>query len=213
MTQNSDNDKNLHVSPDFGGDEDWELIRQVGTGDQAAFERLFRRFYGYLFRFVFQITRRTDCVEEVINETMFVVWEKATQVVPRAKASTWILGIAHNKALQALYHGRRFGSGSPDADDDSLLTMADDNSALLELETEELMFKVLRVLTPEQRAVLELVYYHGLHYSEIAQIIDCPENTVKTRVHHARRKLRALWPGLTGTPVSAGNVSAGSRLP
>jgi RNA polymerase sigma-70 factor (ECF subfamily) len=46
--------------------------------------------------------------------------------------------------------------------------------------------------------VLELVYYHGLHYSDIATILDCPENTVKTRIFHARRKLRTVWPALTG---------------
>ncbi len=56
----------------------------------------------------------------------------------------------------------------------------------------------MRALSPEQRAVMELVYHHGLHYREIAQVIDCPENTVKTRVFHARRKLRSLWPELTG---------------
>ena len=47
-------------------------------------------------------------------------------------------------------------------------------------------------LSPEQRAVIELTYFQGLHYSEIAVLMDCPENTVKTRMHHARKKLAVI---------------------
>lgn len=196
MTDQADNDSRRRPRA-HGGADDWELIRRVGTGDQAAFERLYKGYYEYLYRFVFQITRRTDCVDEVINEVMYVVWQKAATVEPRARASTWILGIAHNKALQALYRLRPVGTVALD-DDDCFLQPSDDGAALRELETEELLFAALRALAPEQRAVMELVYYHGLHYSEIAEVIDCPENTVKTRVFHARRKLRSLWPRLTG---------------
>jgi RNA polymerase sigma-70 factor (ECF subfamily) len=51
-------------------------------------------------------------------------------------------------------------------------------------------------LPADQRAVLELAYHQGLHYQEIAQIMDCPENTVKTRMFHARKKIKALYPDL-----------------
>ena len=176
-------------------EDDWSLIRRVGTGDQAALERLYRQYYSGLYRFVFQITRRIDHVEEVINDVMFVVWEKAADVKPLSKASTWILGIAHNKALQALRRNRRPGDTTFDQDGDS---GPGNDASFGEMETKEVLFALLRGLSPEQRAVMELVYYHGLHYSEIAQVIDCPENTVKTRVFHARRKLRELWPELTG---------------
>lgn len=179
-------------------DADWNLVRQVGMGDQAALERLYKQYYAGLYRFILQITRRIDLVEEVINDVMFVVWEKAAEAVPRSRASTWILGIAHKKALQALRRGRNSEGVTLDesahADLDPALDLA-----FGELETEEVLFALLRALSPEQRGVLELVYYHGLHYAEIAQVIDCPENTVKTRVFHARRKLREIWPGLTGT--------------
>lgn len=179
-------------------DEDWNLIRQVGRGDQAALERLYKQYYTGLYRFILQITRRIDYVEEIINDVMFVVWEKAAEAVPRSRASTWILGIAHNKALQALQRGRNSEGVTLDEAAHADLNPAHDLS-FREIETEEVLFALLRALSPEQRGVLELVYYHGLHYSEIAQVIDCPENTVKTRVFHARRKLREIWPGLTGS--------------
>jgi len=196
MTAPAGNEWDSHP-PQSGGEDEWLLIRRIGTGDQGALEQLYRRYYGGLYRFVLQVTRRTDTIEEVINEVMFVVWQKAATVEPRSRVSTWILGIAHYKALQSLR--RSTPSGGMSFDESSApVPEAEGNSALQELETEELLFALMRSLSPEQRAVMELVYYHGLHYSEIAQVIDCPENTVKTRVFHARRKLRSLWPELTG---------------
>jgi RNA polymerase sigma factor (sigma-70 family) len=207
MTNHADNHDSSRAIPDRR-EEDWALIRRIGTGDQVALEQLYKQFYQVLNRFVFQVTRQTEYVDEVINETMFVVWEKAARVVPRAKASTWILGIAHNKALQVMYRGRHVGSATRDAEDAVDLTV-DEEPALRTIEMEEMLFKALRALTPEQRAVMELVYYHGLHYSEIADIIGCPENTVKTRVFHARRKLRSLWPVLTGSKLPKANDPSG----
>lgn len=185
-------------------DDDWELIRRVGTGDQAALERLYKQYYSGLYRFVLQITQRIDYVEEVINDVMFVVWEKAAVVTPLSKASTWVLGIAHNKSLQALRRGRRSGDGALNQNIDADHIPAHDVS-IREMETEEVLFALLQALSPEQRAVLELVYYHGLHYAEIARVIDCSENTVKTRVFHARKKLREIWPDLTGTRTLGAN--------
>ncbi len=180
--------------------DDWELIRRIGAGEQAALEQLYRQYYGMLYRFILQITRRTDYVEEVINDVMFVVWEKAAAVVPLSKASTWVFGIAHKKALQALRRGAKSGEvaveGQSEVEESSM-----EEFGIGELETEQVLFALLRALSPEQRAVLELVYYHGMHYAEIAHVIDCPESTVKTRVFHARRKLRAIWPGLTGSQL------------
>jgi len=173
---------------------DWGLIRLVGAGDQIALERLYKQYYRDLYRFILQVTRRADFVEDVINEVMLVVWERAADAVPRSKASTWILGIAHNKSMQALRRGRT-ALGQDDYDDQT----SGQDAGFGEMETQEVMFALMRALSPEQRAVMELVYYHGLHYTEIAQMIDCPENTVKTRVFHARKKLRDLWPDLTGS--------------
>ncbi len=172
----------------------------MGLGDQGAFERLYKQYYGYLYRFVYRVTRRPEFVDDVINEVMFVVWEKAAGVVPRAKASTWILGIANNKALQAVSRGRPPGNGAYVGEEEAE-QISDDELAVRQLETDNLLFTALCSLAPEQRSVLELVYYHGLHYSEIAEVMDCPENTVKTRMFHARRRLRALWPSLMGHDV------------
>ena len=174
---------------------DWALIRRIGMGDQPAFEQLYQRYYDYLFRFIYQTTRRLDLVEEVINDVMFVVWQKAAEAEPRALAATWILSIAYNKARKSLAKERVTVHAGID-DEDPMFT---DHGVMVEtLEIENLLFVALKSLPPDHRAALELVYYHGLHYSQIAEVMGCPENTVKTRVFHARKKLRAIWPRLTG---------------
>ncbi len=191
------NERGSHT-PQNGEEDEWLLIRRIGSGDQSALEQLYRRYYGGLYRFVLQITRRTDTIEEVINEVMFVVWQKAATVEQRSRVSTWILGITHYKSLQSLRRSTSPAS-APFDENAGAMPEAEGSPALQKLETEELLFALMGALSPEQRAVMELVYHQGLHYSEIAQVIDCPENTVKTRVFHARRKLRSLWPELTGS--------------
>ncbi len=182
-------------------DRDWALVRQIGQGDRVAFETLYKQYYEYLFRFTYQVTRRLDVIEDVINETMFVVWEKAINAVPLAKASTWILGIAHNKALNALGRTSARTINVDEGSDEYQRHVNDQGAAVNELETDNLFTRAMLHLSPEQRGALELVYYHGMHYSEIALVTGVPENTVKTRIFHARRKLRDIWPELVGSLV------------
>lgn len=174
---------------------EWSLIAQAGTGDAAAFGVLYKLYFEQLYRFVFKMTRRLDLIEDIINEVMLAVWQQAADVVPRSRASTWIFGIAHYKVLQGL---TKAGRVMPAPDEDSTPNPATVSSSEQALESDQLFVRALEHLSPEQRAVMELVYYQELHYDEIAEILDIPANTVKTRVFHARRKLREVWPALAG---------------
>jgi RNA polymerase sigma-70 factor (ECF subfamily) len=181
----------------FEDDRDWQLLRRVGDGDIHAFEELYRQYFDYLSRFVYQVTRRVDLIEDVVNDVMLVVWRKAAATTPRAKASTWILGIAYNVALKSCApHRAAAATAGPEEEDHD---PGDESEWLAIVEADDLLLAALDLLPTEQRAVLELVYYHGLHYREIAEVMHCPENTVKTRVFHARRKLLTHWTRLTGT--------------
>lgn len=173
---------------------DWALIRAIGAGDQQALAELYRRHHDTLYRFVLRVTRRVEDVEEVVNDVMHIVWQQAARAEPRALASTWMFAIAHRCALKSL--SRRVADGAMLDDDDP--RMGAEAAALQDVDAADLLAKALAVLPAEQRAVMELVYAEGLHYREIAAVLDCPENTVKTRVFHARRKLKAQWAALTG---------------
>ncbi len=178
-------------------DGDWLLIERIGCGDVPAFEIFYKRYRPYLQRFVYQVTRQPDLVDDVISEVMLVVWQQAARTERRALASTWLLGVANFKALQAL---RKFGvtAGSETQPQEH-----GGDEAERAFEQDDLLHVALRHLSPQQRSALELVYFHGLHYQDIARVMNCPENTVKTRIFHARKRLREIWPQLTGESPTA----------
>lgn len=193
------------AAADSAWDQDpaWDLVRRIGRGDQAALATLYRQLYPRLSRFILRIQQDPDGVDEVVNEVMMVVWQKAAAATPQSQVSTWVYGIAYRRALKAGARERRLAADlSIDAELESQLGAPD--SALDRLDAEQCAATALQALSPEQRAVMQLAYQEGLNYAEIAGLLDCPENTVKTRMFHARRKLRSLWPTLSGSHDALG---------
>lgn len=169
---------------------DEDLLTRICAADQNAFEIFYKRYHQRLFRFSYRVMRRLDLIEEVINDVMLVVWNKASSFNREAKVSTWILGIAYKKCLKAM--SDRGQSELVSLDEFEELVPAVRDNAMQHVELEDWLAVALSRISPEQRAVLELTYHHGMHYSEIAESLGCPENTVKTRVFHARKKLQSL---------------------
>lgn len=171
---------------------DIELIARICNSDEKALELLYSRYYARLTRFIARVIIREDLIDEVINDVMFVVWGKAKSFNQQCKPSTWIFGIAYNRARQALRDANRSNEESLDNLIDNGILFEDNRSSLKQLEMSDWLLPALNKLTPDQRAVIELTYFEGLAYSEIAELMACPENTVKTRMHHARKKLATL---------------------
>jgi RNA polymerase sigma-70 factor (ECF subfamily) len=187
------------------GIADWDLIQRIRAGDHQAFERLYKLYYHRLSRFVYRITRRLELIEEVINDTMFVVWRKAETLEPTARASTWIFGIAYKKALKHLQRYQHTFSDVPIEEIEDFIP-GDGEAAIQKIETEDWLAIAFESLSPEHRAVLELTYYQDMSYGEIAVVMDCPENTVKTRMFHARKRLRTIMPELAAPKASGGSI-------
>lgn len=172
------------------------LLAQIVARHLPAFDALYRCYYPRLARFLDRMTRRPNLVEEVLNDTMFVVWDRANSYNGQCKVSTWIFGIAYRKALKALQR-----LDEPMEDEDSELQISDDpgpEQHLGQLQMNELLLGALDALSEEHRTVVDLTYFHGADYREIASIVDCPVSTVKTRMFHARRRLKALLAGQMG---------------
>jgi RNA polymerase sigma factor (sigma-70 family) len=184
---------------------DTALILRIRASDTAAFEALYKRYYPKLFRFAFRVTRQVDQLEEIINDVMYVVWKKASTFHPESRASTWIFGIAYNKCMKSL-SGRLPGEHLELEDAEGLIPGVQD-SGLQSLELEDWISVAFSKLTEDQRAVLELTYHYGLNYGEIARIMDCPENTVKTRMFNARKKIKALFPDFVAESSADHKVS------
>jgi RNA polymerase sigma factor (sigma-70 family) len=173
----------------FASTNEAEVLARVARGDREAFERLYRAYLPRLTRFLQQVMRRTSAVEEAINDTMLVVWRKAGTYSGDSKVSTWIFAIAYRRGLKLL---KRFDE--PVADEPDLTSAGEDatESGVMQLELRAVLGEAMAQVSAEQRAVIELTYYQGCAYREIAEIMDCPVDTVKTRMFHARRRLRQL---------------------
>ena len=180
----------MNDKPDTDVDE-CALLQRIAEGDTSAFEVFYKVYYSKLFRFLLRMTHQPESVEELIQETLLVVWEKPDGFNHDSKLSSWVYGIAYNKALKSMSKAAR---RSGDVDIDELSETMGDPAAnpFQNLESEDWLGRALAILQPDQRAVIELIFYHGLPYQDIARILNCPENTVKTRVFHARRKLQAF---------------------
>ncbi len=162
---------------------DLALLELIAAGDRDALTDLYARYHARLFKFVFRLTRSHTAAEELVNDIMLAVWRSARNFRGDSKPSTWIFGIAYRQALKRL--SRKKLSIASYFDVDHL----PDNDAR-SFEQEDWVRHGIETLPPAQRLAVELVFYLGLSYDEVAAVTDCPVNTVKTRMFHARRKLR-----------------------
>jgi RNA polymerase sigma-70 factor, ECF subfamily len=170
-----------------------QLLARVAAQDREAFRELYIAYHRRLARFLMRLTRRYELTEEIINDTLWVVWRKAGEFRGDSRISTWIMGIAYRRTLKALRDDRSVPAPAPL--DDQLLVAPDEFGAA---EMSECILLAMQHLPTEQRLVVEFAYGYGHSCEEIAAIVDCPINTVKTRLFHARQKLRELLPELAG---------------
>jgi RNA polymerase sigma-70 factor (ECF subfamily) len=171
--------------------DDAELVRRIAAGDETALRGLFARHQTRVYRFVLRLVGNAAVAEEVTNEVFLEVWRNAGKFEGASAAGTWILSIAHHRAVSQL-RKRREESWNEDAagaledagDDPEVAAQKSDKGAILRL--------CLEKLSPEHKAVVDLVYYHELSISEAAEVLQIPENTVKTRMFYARKRLSEL---------------------
>jgi RNA polymerase sigma-70 factor (ECF subfamily) len=172
---------------------DARLISQVTGGDRHAFEALYRGYFPRLTRFLNGMTRSVQLIEEIVNDTMLVVWQKADRYDGSCKVSTWIFAIAYRKACKAIKGLDEPVDADPDLFEGDAGCEPDHELDLQRLQ--RAVGAALDDLPAVQRAVVNLTYHHEMGYADIAAIMDCPVNTVKTRMFHARRRLRHLLAG------------------
>ena len=162
------------------------LLSRVALQDRDAFRELYVIYHRRLSRFISRLTSRHELAEEIINDTMWTVWKKAAGFRAASRVSTWILGIAYRQSLMTFRRANSHPLGDEPVGREA--AVAEDSHALAE--TREWLEHALVQLPLEQRMVIELTYFLGHSCDEIAAIMDCPVNTVKTRMFYARRKLK-----------------------
>lgn len=165
------------------------LLGRVRRRDRGAFSELYHLYHPRLHGYLRRLLADSGAVEEVLDDVMLVVWKDAGKFRGRAAVSSWIFGIAYRKALTAMRTERRYQAPlDRSADPDDTSSPSSHNP--------EWIRAALMQLSPDHRQVVELTYFSGFSYQEIANIAGCPVNTVKTRMFHARRRLKVLLPAL-----------------
>jgi RNA polymerase sigma-70 factor, ECF subfamily len=167
------------------------LIGRIARGDRLAMQVLFARHHVRIYRFVLRLMRDEMAAEDVISEVFLDVWRQASRFEGRSAVSTWLIAIARFKALSMLRKRRE--EGLDDEVAEAIEEPADNPGQAFEKRDKgEKLRQCLAALSREHREVIDLVYYHEKSVEEAAQIIGIPENTVKTRMFYARKKLSEL---------------------
>jgi RNA polymerase sigma-70 factor (ECF subfamily) len=170
-------------------------------GDVRAFELLVTRHRKPLFNFILRFVRDTAAAEDVTQETFLRLVKGADAYERQAKFTTWLYTIARNLCVDASRRGKHRKAASLDApigDEDgsaSLLDLVPDGGAAVDrqAQSKELRLRLqqaIEALPDEQREIFLLREVADLQFNEIANVIGCPENTVKSRMRYALEKLR-----------------------
>jgi RNA polymerase sigma-70 factor (ECF subfamily) len=174
--------------------EDRHLLERIARRDRLAFEAFFTTHGPGVHRFVRDLVRDEGLAEELTSDVMVDVWRSAGRYGGRSRVRTWVFGIAHHKAIDALRRRRLPTVPLDDALEIPSLLDGPDATAMHNADRAQLD-AALRTLTPEHRAVLQLTYLEGFSQHEIAEVVGCPVATVKTRAFYAKQRLRdALAP-------------------
>ncbi|SDQ38880.1 RNA polymerase, sigma subunit, ECF family [Arthrobacter crystallopoietes] len=179
------------VGPDAPPTQE-ELIRRVALGDESAFESLYDSVSPTIFGLVRRVVRDPAQSEEVTQEIFVEIWQNAARFdADRGKALSWILVIAHRRAVDRV----RASQASMDRDlrqgAKEYQASYDDVADTVELRLEsERVNKALASLTDSQREAITLAYYGGHTHREVATMLHIPVGTVKTRIRDGMIRLR-----------------------
>ncbi|NTU80176.1 MAG: sigma-70 family RNA polymerase sigma factor [Chloroflexales bacterium] len=175
---------------------DEALIAHVASGDSRALEQLYSRYSRVVYGLALKILSNAEHAEDVVQETFWRVWRRAdTFYAGSGSFAPWLFGIARNLCIDELRRRQARPAASP-IEDQVLMAIPDSQPAIDDLtweaERRRLISSALGELPPDQRQVIELAYFGGLSQREIAEHLDNPLGTVKTRVRLALQKLKGL---------------------
>jgi RNA polymerase sigma-70 factor (ECF subfamily) len=173
---------------------DEALVLAIATGDKQALQVLFGRHNVRVFRFVLRFLNDEAAAEDLVSEVFLDVWRQANRFEARSQVATWLLAMARNKALSAL---RRRSTEELDEEVAEFIEDPADNPEVTmhKKQRNSILADCLTQLSAAHREIIDLVYYHEKSIDEVAEIIGVPQNTVKTRMFYARKRIAELMNG------------------
>jgi RNA polymerase sigma-70 factor, ECF subfamily len=186
------------------------LLKRIAANDRKAFEEFYYLYAEMLGRFLMKMLKQPEWVDEAMNDVMLTIWQVADRYDPeKGRLSTWLFGITHNKGLKLLERNGRYREHSLEDEeiqnqidiDEKMAEDSYESESNLNSEPERVVMGwelgdalswAFNKLSADHQAVIELCFTEDFTYQEIADIIDCPINTVKTRLFHARKRLAEM---------------------
>jgi RNA polymerase sigma-70 factor, ECF subfamily len=183
------------------------LLKQVAQQDEQAFRQLYELAGRRVYAFVVHRLRDPEAAAEIVSETLYEVWRRPAAFRGDSKFTTWLFGIARHKLLNRL-QGRLADREGLHEDIDEHLELPDSDApegfdTVAERQRREGVAACLEKLPEVQRECLLLLFYEGLSLAEIAEVQAKPEGTVKTRLFHARLKIKQCLQRLLASEGSA----------
>lgn len=178
--------------------DDQLLIAAVARGESQALEVLYDRYSGVVYRLAFRMLKHREQSEEIVQEVFWRVWRRSASFErERGRVAQWIFGIAHNLCIDEMRRMR--ARPNPVYDDENhpvIQQLIDDQvdvpAAAWASEQRRVIVSALASLPSAQREAIELAYFGGLSHQEIADQLDRPLGTIKTRVRLGLQKLGSL---------------------
>lgn len=179
---------------------DHELMRRVKDGDTPAFDVLVRKWEHRLYNVVYKIICDIETTRDICQEVFLQVYKSAKKYNPTAQFETWLYRIAINSSINELRKQKRYQTYSLDNQDETQISLDDimtdpnpkPDDIVQQNEMASCIQNALAKLPTEQRIVVTLRHYEGLKYQQIAEILNCPLGTVKSRMYSAIEQLRTL---------------------
>lgn len=173
---------------------DSDLVQQVARRDESAFLALYDRFASRVYALTMRVLGDAMLAEEATQDTFLKLWSRARQFIPgQGELSSWLLTIAHHTAQDRLrLESRRLPASNEQDPEETWQVVTDERTSGSEARWRSLYFAV-QSLPPEQRQLIDLAYYKGMSQSEIAEGLNLPLGTVKTRLRAAMQSLRREW--------------------
>ena len=181
------------------GQNEQELLKRAKAGDVAAFEELVEGYQKKLFSLAYRIVGNPEDAADMVQEALIRIFRSIAKFKEQSSFSTWIYRITTNVCLDELRKRKNKKEFSLDQEihgedgdmkrqirSDEMLT---DNIAEQE-ELRDIVNNAINILPEYQRIVISLRDIQGLTYSEISQVLNCPEGTVKSRINRARNALK-----------------------
>ncbi len=194
----------------MSGDADRELVERVQRGDQKAFELLVIKYQRKIERLIGRMVRDVDLVPDIAQETFIRAYRALPKFRGDAQFYTWLYRIAVNTAKKALLELKHnptlseaaFRTGEDDETSsvqDELIDTETPDASLAAKEIAETVNAAVDALPEELRQAITLREIEGLSYDEIAQLMDCPIGTVRSRIFRAREAIATRLRPLLGT--------------